>query len=286
MLIKKALSALVYSLFFICITVVPASAVDGITTDTQISWTTGDIVITASAAIPDSATNITTTRFRLTESIDRDLTEIVTNAFKAIYLDSLHTLADGLSANSSVMSAFDEINLSKTRVSSSLSLNLTSVTNIYKYNIYNELIPILTSRKTITAPPVELNYEATAAFSGIIIYAADPLPYYGENASGLLQPAIFPKIFTENMEIVASADMADPKRLSEWGFIQYTESLSQRDYEHRVGLYPFITTARGIFGNNRTDILIPDEDAKKILYNKANRRLIEEGRIVIIIGKL
>ncbi|MDC7225619.1 MAG: hypothetical protein PQJ61_02515 [Spirochaetales bacterium] len=262
----------------------PLSALDDIETTTEISWLTGDMTISASAAVPASAINITTERFRITEAIDRNLTEIVTGAFSSIYLDSLHTLKEGFNMDSRMMAEFDNLNLGKNRTSSSISLDLDEVTNIYKYNIYSELIPILTKHRRTSPPPVLLNYEPTAVFSGIIIYAADPLPYYGESGSGMLNPAVFPKIFDENMELVASAGMASPEYLAEWGFILYTDSYDEKQFEERIGLYPFRTTAEGIFGNNRTDILITEEAARKILYNSKNRRLIEEGRIMVITG--
>ena len=253
-------------------------------TTTETSWITGDILISATAEIPESTTNLTSARFRITETIDRGLTAIVTGAFDGIYLDSLHTLSEGFTSTERRLSDFDALNLKKTRISSSLSLDLDSVTNLYKYNIYHELIPILLSHKKIAPMPVILNYESTASFSGIIIYAAEPLPYYGEPDSGLLQPAIFPKIFDREMDLIASAEMADPEYLAKWGFVLYTDSLDEQQFEERIGLYPYRTTAEAIFGNNRTDILIPEEAARKILYNEANRRLVREGRIMIILG--
>ena len=265
--------------------VFPVSALPEIITETALSWATGDVTISATAEIPQSATNITSERFRITESIDRNLTEIVTEAFSTIYLDSQQTLKDGFSADSRMMERFDTLNLAKTRVSSSMGLRLDSVTNIYKYNIFSELIPILIKHKRPAPAPELLNYEPTAEFSGIVIYAVDTLPFYGEKKSGQLNPAIFPKIFNQNMDLVASASMADPEYLQKWGFILYTDSYNEKQMEERIGRYPFRTTAEGIFGNNRTDILITDEAARKILYNKANRRLIEEGRIVVIISE-
>ncbi len=255
-----------------------------IETDTEVSWITGDILISASAEIPAATANLTTARFRLTETIDRDLTSIVTGAFDEIYLDSRQTLSEGFTSNQKRLTDFDALNLTKSRVSSSMSLKLDSVTNLYKYNIYNDLIPLLLTHEKPAPIPTILNWEPTAAFSGIIIYAADPLPWYGEPGSGHLQQAVFPKIYSRRMSPVASAEMAEPEYLEKWGFVLYTDSLDERRFEERIGLYPYRTTAEAIFGNNHTDILITEEAAQKILFNKANHRLIREGRIVVVIG--
>lgn len=256
-----------------------------ITTETDVSWLNGTITITAAAAVPESTKNLTSERFRITESIDRNLTSYVMEAFDTIYLDSLHSLSEGFTSTQERLTAFDTMNLSKTRISSSMSIDLDTVSNIYKYNIYEELVPLLIEHDQPGPVPVILNYEPTANFSGIIIYASEKLPYYGESEEGPLNPSIFPRIFDRQMELVASASMADPEYLKQWGFILYVNELDERKYEDRIGLSPFYTTAEAVFGNNHTDILIPEKAARKILYNEANHRLIREGRIVVIIDK-
>lgn len=284
MLNKKKKIYLIITAAMLSVSSVSLFAQYDIETETNISWLTGDIMIKATAKIPALETNLTSARFRITESIDRNLTEIVTGAFDSIYLDSLNTLSDGFTTSQRRLSDFDSLNMSKTRISSSLSLDLDSVTNLYKYNINDELIPILISHDRKAPAPIILNYEPTAAFSGIIIYAADPLPYYGESERGKLQPAVFPKIYNQHMDTIATAEMSEPEYLRKWGFVLYTESLDERQLEQRIGLYPLRTTAEAVFGNNHTDILITDEASRKILYNSANHRLIEQGRIVVILG--
>ncbi len=251
---------------------------------TDVSWETGDILLYATATIPDSAANLASTRFQISESIDRGLASIELEAFEGIFLDSLHNLSEAFTANREKLVEFDALALTKSRVSSSMSLDLSSVTNTYKFNIFEDLIPILIDHKKPEPVPDILNWEPTASFSGIVIYAAEPLPYYGESETGILQPAVFPKIFSTGMELAASASMADPEYLKKWGFVLYTDSIDERKFEERIGLYPLRTVAESIFGNNHTDILIPAEAVRKLLYNKDNRRLIREGRIMIIIG--
>ena len=281
---KSKTDRLIIAAALLIIAAAPSFAQYEVVTETDVSWQSGDIMIKATAKIPESEINLTSARFRITESIDRSLTGIVTEAFSGIYLDSLHTLSEGFTASQRRLSDFDTLNMSKTRISSSLSLNLDSVTNLYKYNINDELIPILISHDRKAPAPVVLSYEPSSAFSGIVIYAADLLPYYGESERGRLQPAVFPKIFNMQMEPVAAVEMSDPEYLRQWGFVLYTDSLDERQFEQRIGLYPFRTTAEAVFGRNHTDILITDDAARKILYNSANRRLIEQGRILIIIG--
>jgi len=256
-----------------------------IQTGMDLNWETGDIIINTEAFIPASTENLTTARFRISEFIDRSLTEIAAESLDGLYLDSMKTVQNFLKENQTGMTKFDSLSYSGRKVSSSLSLDLSSVKNIYEYNIYTDLMPILISHKNPAPVPPMLNFEPTASFSGIVIYAADPLPLYGEAETGRLNPAVFPSIYDENMNIVASARMTEPEYLHRWGFTGYTSTIDPEIFENRVGLYPFYTTASALFGNNRTDILISEEAAQKILYNEANHRLIREGRILIIVAE-
>ena len=179
----------------------PVLAQYDVTTETDISWLTGDIIITATAAIPADTKNLTSARFRITESIDRNLTSYVTKSFQSIYLDSLNTVSDGFTASQQRLTDFDALNLSKTRISSSMSIDLDSVSNIYKYNIFKDLVPLLIDHTKPAPVPIKLNYEPSANFSGIIIYASGSLPYYGASGEGPLQPSVFRKSSTEEWSL-------------------------------------------------------------------------------------
>ena len=145
--IRSITVLLLSALALLLLSAAPAFSQYSIETRTEISWITGDILISATAEIPPSETNITSARFRITETIDRGLTSIVTGAFDDIYLDSLQTLSDGFTSSRKRLTDFDALNLTKSRVSSSMSRDLDSVTNLYKYNIFNDLIPLLISHR-------------------------------------------------------------------------------------------------------------------------------------------
>lgn len=282
----KSNTVLFFAVVFLIILSSPLySQIYDLDSDMKISWETGEITITAEAAVPEDSDNLTTERFKISESIDRDLTEIATESFSKLYLDSLISVKDFLKENQSRMTSFDSLNYTKQKVSSSFSRNLSAVVNTYRFNLFTDLMPLLINHKTPSEIRRILTYEPTASFSGIVIYAADVLPLYGEQKTGRIQPAVFPKIYDSDMNIVASAEMAYPESLEKWGFAAYTEKVKDlSSFEERIGKYPFYTTAEAVFGNNRTDILIPEEAAKRILYNEANRRLIREGRILIIMS--
>ena len=251
-------------------------------TDMSVSWESGDIIITTEAEIPDSEDNLTTERFRISESVDRSLTEIASDSFDGIYLDSMTTVSGFLKSHQQKMTLFDNLNYSLRKVSSSFSRDFSSVVNVYRYGIFSDLMPILIDHDKPSPVPEIIGFEPSAPFSGIVIFASDSLPLYGESSKTTLKPAVFPRIYDENMNLVASAEMTEPEFLSRWGFAGYTDKTSADSLRDRAGLYPFYTTAVAVFGINETDILISDEAARKLLSREENRRLIREGRIIII----
>ncbi|GAB1481739.1 hypothetical protein MASR2M78_05540 [Treponema sp.] len=52
----------------------------------------------------------------------------------------------------------------------------------------------------------------------------------------------------------------------------------------RVGKDPLRILARSLFGVRATDPIIDRDDALKIISSEENRRLLKEGRLVIVLG--
>jgi len=51
------------------------------------------------------------------------------------------------------------------------------------------------------------------------------------------------------------------------------------------GTGPLRIFARGVFGIKPTDLIIDDSDALLIISSQENRRLLSEGRVVIILDE-
>ena len=75
----------------------------------------------------------------------------------------------------------------------------------------------------------------------------------------------------------------DPLQRETWGVMQYTSDLDQEKHRSRVGSYPLYTMAVGLFGVNRTDLILTGETARKLLSREDTRKLLREGRILVII---
>jgi outer membrane protein OmpA-like peptidoglycan-associated protein len=67
------------------------------------------------------------------------------------------------------------------------------------------------------------------------------------------------------------------------GIVRYGSSADDPAFRDIVGADPLRITAREVFGQYRTDPVISREDYLRIVGNEANRRLLAEGKVVILL---
>lgn len=129
-------------------------------------------------------------------------------------------------------------------------------------------------------PPLE--NIATRSFSGILIDARGNLPIHGEYTKSILQPCLFPRIWTNQMELLFEKNMVLPQTARAQGIVYYSSSIDESLYRDRIGTDPLRITAREIFGQNRTDPIISRTDYLRIMSDAHNRSLLTSGKIVIL----
>lgn len=129
----------------------------------------------------------------------------------------------------------------------------------------------------------------TREYTGLVIYAAEPLPVRGETTADgnpvvrYVVPALFPEIYDENFRPVLQQDMLYPDWIRRWGVVEYTE-LVDADWADRVGQNPMRITARQAFGVRPSNIVIDPLDADRLLATATNREILKQGRIVVILA--
>jgi hypothetical protein len=109
------------------------------------------------------------------------------------------------------------------------------------------------------------------------------LPVHGTRERARLEPCLYPEIYDDQMRLVLERLMVRPDAVRRWGVAAYTDEVDEGPWISRIGQSPIRILAGGIFGSIPTDIKIPVEQADRILASDHNRRLLTEGRILIII---
>ena len=85
------------------------------------------------------------------------------------------------------------------------------------------------------------------------------------------------------MEIVYERNMAQSLEVKTNGVAGYDWSDDESRYSQRVGADPLRISAKQIFGHNRTDLVISDDDALRIFSVPQNAELLKNGKIVLLL---
>jgi hypothetical protein len=260
--------------------------------DAAVDWQRRVLSLHVSLDLAAAGLSLPEGRLAAERLVGRDLPGLAKDPFFALRLDSRRTIgdsiveggADGNSAGSVDVSAILDLARLLVRREDSLSHDLLSYVSVWELPL-GAAAALYVRGTTATPLPRPLSWVATRAYTGIVIYADRDLPVHGERgAIGRLEEALFPRIFDTDMNPVLERATVDPAVLVSHGPMAYAAVLDS-SAEDRVGTDPLRIVATGLFGINRTDLLIPKAEADRILANDANRRLIAGGKILVIVGR-
>ncbi len=97
-----------------------------------------------------------------------------------------------------------------------------------------------------------------------------------------LKPAIFPKIYNEDLKEVYSVNFCDSLSLIENGLVSYVKTLEEAYSHKKVGFSPLHISALKTLGKNKCDIMISNSDALKLHNSLNNLKLLEKTRVIIV----
>lgn len=130
-----------------------------------------------------------------------------------------------------------------------------------------------------------VNYISTKEYTGIIIDARGQIPVHGEFIIDEVEPCFFPKIYSDDMELIYEKNMVDASKIKERGICHYDYSDDEKNYSNIIGNQPLRILAQKTFGRNRSDLIIKEEDALKIISLPENLELLKNGKVVILLNK-
>ena len=207
-----------------------------------------------------------------------------------IQVDSSTTIADLINRGEFSLYEAETLALKAHAVPPALSPDMRNMSISYTLGLSNISAALL--RHSRASPIMQtLNPVSSARYTGIIIIASEDLPVHGMKSSALPVPCLFPKIWDSNMNLIYERNMLDTKYAS---MVRYStpKSIFQNnptgltsELREYVGDRPLRIFARGVFGIKPTDLIIDDSDALLIISSHENRRLLSEGRVVIILDE-
>ncbi len=100
-----------------------------------------------------------------------------------------------------------------------------------------------------------------------------------------LMPALTVKIYDENGNVVYSESKIDGDYLFKMeGMVVYVNSEKEaKDLKDRIGTNPLMVKAKGIKGKLKTDVIISNSDAEKLLASPKSVEALKQCRVVFIV---
>jgi len=253
----------------------------------EVDWQRGVLIVECSSGLDPQISNLSRARFLAEEQIQLQLPAIFLDSLFPVSLDSFYNVGEYVKENPKAALWLSKAAQVTGKTFTHLSTDLREVVVRYDFPFFGEsgvILPLLTHTSSF---PMEryLGYVPTRDFPGLVIYAGGSYPSYGKEGQEKVKPALFFRIFDEQLNLVLEREMCDPRSLKKWGMAAYSYSLDETPFLPRIGPNPLRTMARGVFGKNGTDIIIPNKTARQLLAEESNHRLLREGRILIILDQ-
>ncbi|UGQ16079.1 hypothetical protein [Borrelia sp. RT5S] len=205
---------------------------------------------------------------------------LIRKALFEMVIDSDNTFKDYFNSDPRLILYFSGFDSILKRGYIKYSEDLRSITVRYELYLFPDFINLFLSHdKPYRAFYPLMNINTDQPYTGIVVYAGEEY----ESSSGFvrLRDSFFIKIYDENIRLYFDKTMVEPDALRRWGMLEYTDDISYRNKD-RIGEYPLKLVARGVYGKNRSDIILDEFSISKLFSNKNNINLLREGRLVII----
>jgi len=253
----------------------------------RVDWAAGSLDVEISHQLDPSAPTLPHAKSDAESDIQSRLGAFLVSSISTIPVDSSHSYGELLQNDPSLFSRVSAVIAGVPGGTMSLSEDFSRLIARYDIPLFGAqgiASPLFPSRSVPV--PRMLGWVPTRPFSGLLIYARGKLPTAGSANTASARPALFPRIFDEDMTLVMDKSMVSPEALARWGMVGYAAGLDDEAAIVRAGALPLRVVARGVFGDNDTDIVIPSDGARRLLTLPENRALLRDGRIVIVLDSL
>jgi hypothetical protein len=260
----------------------PGYAVTG-----RVDWSTATLQVEISHDLDPSTASLVRAKGDAETDIDGRLPEFFSRAISTVTVDSSRSYGAILQSDPALYAQVNDLALAARRTELFLSTDFTRLVARYAVPLFGDTgiaAPLFPGQ----ASPIRavLGDVVTRRYTGLLVFAQGALPEAGTTRTARARPALFPRIWDEQMNLVLDRRMCSPASLARWGMVGYAKGLDDAAAELRVGALPLRLSARAVFGDTPTDIVISTEGARQLLALPENIALLREGRIVIVYDRL
>ena len=256
--------------------------------DGAIEWETMEINAVVSLDLASAGIRMPAGRMQGEQILASEYLRLIRPEIMNIRVDSSSVVGDLIGRGEWSLFDLESFALQARAVPTALSPGFDRLLASYTLGITGISRAFIRHRQPIDVPRT-LTPVAAPAFTGIVIIASDLLPVHGREGDALASPALFPRIWDANMNLIFERNMIDPgvgamvRYFCRRGIFAGTPSGLSPELAAVVGDRPLRVFARGVFGATPTDPIISREDALQIISTPENRSLLREGRVAIIL---
>ena len=253
----------------------------------EVRWAEGTCVVSVSRVLDPSIQALPRAKSDAEAAMDAAFSGLLFGALSPIVVDSSRTVGDLLKTDPAYFSWILDLARGAVKDELVLTPDFSRLTARYTFALMSDrgiATPLFPAQDVPIRP--RLGFISSRVFSGLVIYARDALPAVGLAKEQVPVPAVFPRLFDEDMNLVLDKSMCRPAALAKWGLVGYAQSIDEDAILKRAGQHPLQITARAVFGDNPCDLVIPTDAARRILSSAENIELLKEGRIIVIYRSL
>jgi len=270
----------------------------------SVDWVRGELSAQTSFNVAEAGLRLPAGRLRSEDILHKARQGLLRPYLLAIRVDSESTVGDLLERGEISLQELDSFSRTARQTPPSFSRDMSSI--IGRYSIPLQGISSFLSSRGVAAEfagtsryrrgvelPRPLIPAPAAEYTGIVIIADRELPVRGRRGTALLEPGIFPRIWDTEMNLIYERNIAEAERLQSAMLVRYaapesifrpTPSGLDGELAALVGARPLRIFAREVFGVFPTDPVIDRDDALRILSSDNNRRLLREGRVILVLN--
>ncbi len=255
---------------------------DTIQSSSRVDWSTETFILSIKYHPPKPEKPLPVLRAQAEAAINNNIPQMFVEAVSNLTINSQSTISDSIIDSPSMAAAFRELAYKGRIVSSRFSQDLSEFHNIYHYDLYPDIAQLYVRHTMSIQQTPELTYVASGPYSGIVIYVESPLEVFGAHIRRNIQPALFPRVFDENMSIIIDKKMVDPEITRTRGMLHYYDVSQLNKVHSRVGEVPLYVHATALFGVHPTDMVVSTRAARQIKASPHMLSLINKGRIAVV----
>ena len=250
-------------------------------------WLRGEVIFDISVKLPTGEMK-PTNRFVAEQFIESEAPGLIADALVNFRVDSRNSLGSLYYSDVLFYNKLEELIGGQNKIFSKTTPDMKEFIIRYSLKFCPDLVSLFLSHDRPVAP----DYLAAVRsddeqFTGLAVYAADPVPFHGSDEMVKLNPALFPTVYDEDMNLIFDKTFVEPESLLEWGMVQYSQDIPDTFLEtrERIGMKPMKISLREVYGNNGCDLIVSREDGQMILSSTEFSDWLRKGKVIIIIGR-